>query len=313
MKYTDIQEKDFPNIFVSNLLDTNRGYNYYVEWTNVSGYEKYNIEFHAMDAMIRCKDIHTTFVKLVKRIPTVIETFPILFGLAKEDRKKVMNGKGLLKIIGSEIDSDDFQQYNFNMHDNRESLDDEQIEEYYKFFVQMGLKDLYETKIEKSTLDYVIGVLVGMDSNGRKNRGGEAFELACEPIIDAICEKYDLKMIKQKKFEVLRKEGYTISDDIAKRKADFIILGNKKSLNIEVNFYNGAGSKPEEIIDSYITRQSDLQRDNIGFILITDGACWNKEDKAQLRKGFKHLDYLLNFKFAKQGLLEDAIKSIFDL
>ena len=120
-------------------------------------------------------------------------------------------------------------------------------------------------------------------------------------------------MIKQKEFEVLRKEGYTISDDIAKRKADFIILGNKKSLNIEVNFYNGAGSKPEEIIDSYITRQSDLQRDNIGFILITDGACWNKEDKAQLRKGFNHLDYLLNFKLAKQGLLEDAIKSIFDL
>lgn len=54
---------------------------------------------------------------------------------------------------------------------------------YYDFFVKMGLKNLYQNIIEKSTLDYIAGVLVGMDSNGRKNRGGEAFELACQPYL----------------------------------------------------------------------------------------------------------------------------------
>lgn len=312
MKYVDIKE-DIVKVFVENLLDTNRGYNYYVDWSNVAGYDKYTIEFHAMDAMIKCDDIHAMFTRVVKKIPTVIETIPILFGLAKAERECVINGKSLLKIIGSQIDSDDFQEYNFNIHERESKLTDEEIEKYYEFFAQMGLKNLYENHIEKSTMDYVIGVLVGMDSNGRKNRGGEAFELACEPIIEQICGKYGLEMITQKKFGFLKKKGYTISQNIANRKADFIILGNGKCLNIEVNFYNGAGSKPEEIIDSYITRQKELYEDNIDFILITDGACWNDADKSQLKKGFNYLKYLLNFKLSKEGALEEAIRQVFEI
>lgn len=46
--------------------------------------------------------------------------------------------------------------------------DEKSIETYYDFFVQMGLKQLYQNIIEKSTFDYIVGVLVGMDSNGRK-------------------------------------------------------------------------------------------------------------------------------------------------
>lgn len=32
----------------------------------------------------------------------------------------------------------------------------------------MGLKDLFENLLEKSVIDYVIGVLVDLDSNERK-------------------------------------------------------------------------------------------------------------------------------------------------
>ena len=81
-------------------------------------------------------------------------------------------------------------------------------------------------------------------------------------------------------------------------------------MNIEVNFYSGTGSKPEEIIDSYINRQVDLRKNNIDFALITDGNCWRGTTN-QLQKGFRHLNYLINYKMLKNGVLEEIIHNIF--
>lgn len=85
-------------------------------------------------------------------------------------------------------------------------------------------------------------------------------------------------------------------------------------MNIEANFFSGSGSKPEEIIDSYINRQGDLKNNNIEFALVTDGKkCWGNEEKPQLLKGYRHLNYLLNFNMCKTGMLEEIIRKIFNL
>lgn len=305
--------EELANDFESNLLDTNRGYNYYIDWSNIDGYQKYEIEIHAMDTLIGKddKDIFAAFKKLIIKLPTIIEVFPYLFALAKAEANKVRKNS-VLKIVGSDIDSDDFQTYSFNASKLPPILTDEIITKYFRFFEQMGLKNLYQNLIEKSTQDYIVGVLVGNDSNGRKNRGGSAFELACQPVIEAVCKKYDIELITQKKFETLKEFDFDISDDIANRKADFILLNSKtkKCMNIEVNFFNGGGSKPEEIIDSYINRQTDLGLNKIGFALITDGNCWRGTTN-QLYKGFRHLEHLMNFKLAKSGMLEEIIAKEF--
>lgn len=295
-------------LFEEHLLETNRGFNFYVDWSNVIGLDGYTIELHALDALIgRKEDFNSMFNALLKRIPSVVKTFPFLFALAKAERENVTNGLGSLQVVGTEIDSEDLQQYNFRAV---EMLTEEQIKCYLNFFEQMGLKNLFQNLLERSTLDYVIGVLVGLDSNGRKNRGGKAFELACEPIIRDVCEKYGIEVITQKQFKTLQSKGFTIDEDMANRKADFILLKGSKCINIEVNFYSGAGSKPEEIIDSYINRQADLQRNNIEFALITDGNCWHGTTN-QLQKGFRHLKFLMNYKMLKNGILEEVIRNIF--
>ena len=81
-------------------------------------------------------------------------------------------------------------------------------------------------------------------------------------------------------------------------------------MNIEVNFYKDSGSKPEEIIDSYINRQSDLMKNNILFALVTDGNCWRGTTN-QLRKGFNHISYLMNYKMVKDGAMEEIIEKEF--
>lgn len=312
--FTDKKPEELTKIFVNNLLITNRGFNYYVDWNNVEGYEQYLVEIHALDVLIGCKEdgeFKGRFENLLTKLPKTILLFPFLFGLAKVERKKLNRGTSKLTIIQEEIDGEDFLTYSFPS--NISSLTQEQIDVYYNFFVRMGLKELYQNLIEKSTLDYITGVLVGMDSNGRKNRGGLAFELACQPIFEKECKKHNLKLLTQTKFQKLQNYGFNISQDIANRKADFIVVDvkNKKAINFEVNFYNGTGSKPEEIIDSYINRQNDLYSAGISFSLVTDGKeCWNSATN-QLYKGFRHLKYLQNYYMLKHGMLDEILTIVF--
>ncbi|MCQ2127856.1 MAG: type II restriction endonuclease [Bacteroidaceae bacterium] len=313
--FLDKNPEQLSEVFISNLLPTNRGFNYYVDWSNIAGYKDLMVEIHAIDVLIGItneESFRERFNKLLQRLPTTISLFPLLFGLAKAERKSLKNSKNTLLIIQDEIDSNDHLEYAFALQSN--TLTKEQIDYYYDFFVNIGLKELYQNIIEKSTLDYVIGVLVGLDSNGRKNRGGMAFELACQPIFEKVCRKYGLSLLIQKKFKILRTKGFEISKDIENRKADFIVFNEhqRKAINFEVNFYNGTGSKPEEIIDSYINRQSDLIKLGLEFSLVTDGRCWQKASN-QLNKGFRHLHYLENFYMFKHGMLEEIVKKVFNI
>ena len=314
MQYLSVNPKERVKLFTDNVLYTNRGFNYYVDWTNIDGYQEFQVEIHALDVLIRCNDevFYKKFSDLIIKLPTVILLFPYLFGLAKSEREKLYKGRENLILIQEELEKNDYLEFKFSKTAIKELKEDD-IKTYYDFFVQMGLKLLYQNIIEKSTLDYIAGVLVGMDSNGRKNRGGKVFELACQPLFEKICKEHKLQLITQKQFKNLVEFGFDISQDIADRKADFIILDadQKKAVNFEVNFYNGTGSKPEEIIDSYINRQNDLLANGINFALVTDGRCWESATN-QLEKGFRHLDYLLNFYMLKHGMLEEIVLKIFN-
>ena len=309
--YLNLSSEALLQIFTDNILVTNRGFNYYVDWNNVDGYDEFLVEIHAMDSLIGCPDdkFKEAFAALVTKLPSVILLFPFLFGLAKDERNKLYKGQRELAIVQDELDNDDLLTYSFT---RGRVLTDKDVDKYYDFFVNIGLKHLYQNIIEKSTLDYINGVLVGMDSNGRKNRGGKAFELACQPLFEKICNERGLILLVQKQFMKLREYGFEISDDVANRKADFIILdpANMKAMNFEVNFYNDAGSKPEEIIDSYINRQLDLKDNGIDFALVTDGSCWAGATN-QLAKGFRHLNFLMNFHMLKHGMLGEIVDKLF--
>lgn len=315
MNFLNYSFSDLFSLFLENLIPTNRGFNYFVNWKNIKGYEEYLPEIHALDVLIGCDDclFRSRFDNLLSKFPSVLQLFPFLFGLSKKERKDLYGGKSDLCLIRGTFGGVDYLNYSFSSY--KTTLSKKEINAYYDFFEQMGLKELYQSIIKKSTLDYIIGVLVGMDSNGRKNRGGSVFELACQPFIEDVAKKNKVELLVQKKFNVLRKFGFSISDDIASRRADFILVDRKKkqAINIEVNFYNSTGSKPEEIIDSYITRQSKLKENGLCFALVTDGECWKKA-RNQLLEGFRKINFLLNFYMLKHGMIEEILhSSLFDI
>jgi hypothetical protein len=308
----DIDEKK--EIFTKNLVATNRGFNFYVDWENTQAYKNFEIELNALNILINVDDneFELKFYELLRKLPSVIKTFPLLFALSKKERENIWKGKDILHILeDADLDKNALE-YDFSIETKLSDID---IEKYFYFFKKIGLKNLFQNLLEKNVIDYIIGVLVGLDSNGRKNRGGKAFELACEPIIKQICQKYDIELLTQKQFKILNeKYKMTIGDNIANRKADFILIKNGKAINIEANFYFDSGSKPEEIIDSYTNRQYELKQNNIDFIYLTDGIkCWGNIDKNQLSKGFKSIKYIINFYMLKKFYFESIIKKIFEI
>ena len=114
--YKDMSIEELSEKFVNNLVATNRGFNFYVNWDNVLDYKQFEIELNAMNVLIRCNTIHDKFVELVKKVPTVVATFPLLFALSKDERKCVWKGKNELKVVNEDLDEDDFYSYNFDIN-----------------------------------------------------------------------------------------------------------------------------------------------------------------------------------------------------
>ena len=56
-------------LFEEHLLETNRGFNFYIDWDNVAGLVRYAIELHALDSLIgRKEDFDDVFFALLPRL-----------------------------------------------------------------------------------------------------------------------------------------------------------------------------------------------------------------------------------------------------
>lgn len=285
--------------FHETIIDTNRSYNFFVNWEKVEQHvDKYKIELSILDALIGSRNFNKDLENIFKKYPEVLPVIPIL--IAVRDAR--------LKVIRDFSDADtDIMEYNFT----ERKLSELEIKVLIEFFEKTGLKNFFENLSTKSIRDYVTGVEVGMDTHARKNRSGDSMELVIKPFIEKINLKHDNRYIIlfQKNFNYLQKNfGIKVSASIRNRKADFILINADKDrvVNIEVNFYSGTGSKPQEIVDSYINRQEELKENGFEFIWITDGYGW-KGQKNQIEKGFRKVNYLLNLHFVRKGLLEDIL------
>ncbi len=201
------------------------------------------------------------------------------------------------------INNANYTNYKFN-YKRGDLVKEADINKFIGLFHKLKLFELFKTI--KHTKDYVLGVEVGLDTNARKNRSGTSMEDLLLPVITDLSKELNFEIIPQKKF---KKMTINTPVELKNRKADFILIKNNKLVNIEVNFYNGAGSKPEEIVDSYINRYNELNNSKCFFIWITDGFGYKTSN--QIEKAFNKIPYVLNIHFVKKGLLKQALTEIF--
>jgi len=286
--------------FQKTLVATNRSFLFYVNWKKVKkNVDAIKTELSLLDSLINSKYLKQDFNKLLLKYPEVVKILPIILAIREIS----------FDIIESfDVKTTDVVAYSFNRK-HGEKLTKEEIESYWNLVDKSGAKELFITI--KNFKDYILGVEVGMDTNARKNRSGNAMELILAPLMEQTKTDLGLKLFIQKQFGTVEKEiGISFPDLIKNKKFDFLFSKNGKVLNVEVNYFFEGGSK-QEIINSYIDRQGKLKSVGAEFMLITDGQAWNRNINNELDSGFNSLDFILNLSFVRRGFLDEILKTYF--
>lgn len=290
-----ISKDNLFNHFIENLRSSIKTWDYFVNWTKVNTNLKHvEVELNIMNSLIGKDNFESEFKSLIKKYPSIIKTLPVL--LAVRDNT--------LEIL-KDYKKGDLSYLKFDFKE-KESLSDEEIERCIVFINKSGLKDLFLNKKIKNFVDYVLGVEVGLDSNGRKNRGGKLMEELVETFVENTVEKNDtLEYIPQATPKKIKEKwNFDLDFEKSARSFDFAIYNKilKKIFLIETNFYNDGGSKLKSVCGEFKTLFNELQKQNIELIWITDGKGWGST-KRPLEETFNNNNYVFNLDLLEKGAL----------
>lgn len=279
---------------ISSLKPSNTLWSYFVNWEKVfENTKKIELSLNILNYLIGKDDFDNEFRFLLKENPSVAQVIP---ALVVRDGSNTQRFKILVDYQNKKLVYDD---YDFS----KTNLTNADIEKYLTFVKETGLKRLITERKIKNLVDYMIGVETGLDSNGRKNRGGQAMEDIVEVFIADFCERKGFKYLKEANADKIKSEfGYTVSVDKSSRRYDFAIDNGKELVIIETNFYGGGGSKLKSTAGEY-RNLYDVLKGKYKFIWITDGYGW-KTTARPLRETFNHNDYLFNLSMLEKGILD---------
>lgn len=272
--------------WLGNFRPSICNYTYYVNFEKVyENVDDIRIELNIMNSLIGSKDIEADFRSLVSRYPEVLRCIPTL--LAVRDNQ----------IFA--MDEDGAFTYDFKNLSN--SVDD-----YVVFMRKTGLFDLLSDHLINNLIDYVTGVETGLDSNGRKNRGGHLMEDVVEDFIKETGVEYYKEMYLA---EIESKWGLDLSalsnDGKARKRFDFVAKTPTAVYAFETNFYASSGSKLNETARSYkLLAQESKDISGFTFVWVTDGLGW-KSAKNNLRETFDETEYLYSIVELEDGALSD--------
>lgn len=281
-------KRDFDE-WLAGFRETIADYKYYVDFGKVyNNVGSIRIELNILNSLIGCKDIETEFERIVTKYPEVLKCIPILLA-KRESEIKAMDADGEFC-------------YNFRKLSYP-------LEQYKVFMRKTGLFDLMESHIIHNLIDYVTGVETGLDSNGRKNRGGHLMESLVESyLVKAGLVKGETYFKEMYIHEIEDKWNVDLSsisnNGQAEKRFDFVVKGADKIYGIETNFYSSQGSKLNETARSYKTitlETKDLPY--FEFVWFTDGKGWNTA-KRNLKETFDVLENLFNIKDLESGVVE---------
>lgn len=304
MKYLDTYSKlglaDEDAVFdylLSNIKPSNTLWGYFVNWDKVFRHTgAIEVELNILNYLIGKEDFDTEFINLVRKHPEVVKAIPTLLVRDGANKKKFDI------LISFEDGKLLYQQFDFT----KNSYTDEEIHEFLEFMEKTGLKTLLQDRKIKNLVDYMVGVEAGLDSNGRKNRGGTAMEQISEAYIKRICELHGYEYLAQANAKAIKaKFGIDVPVDKTSRIYDFVVNTPNGLTIVEVNYYGGGGSKLKATAFEYKGLQ-DVLAGTFKFVWITDGAGWPSTARP-LRETFNHNDYLINLDMLENGALEEIL------
>lgn len=286
------QIRDF-NEWLSTMTDSIADWTYYVDFPKVyKNVNEIKIPLNIINSLLGSKNIRSEFLELLDKYPEILKAIPIIVA-------KRLNDTILVKDVEKDFHFK-FKKPNYSP------------EEYADFMEKSGVFDLLSNHLVANLFDYVTGVEVGMDTNGRKNRTGHTME----NIVQSYLEQEGFVMGVNLFKEIYQNEVEQLFDvDLSaitnegntSKRFDFVIKRDSTVYLIETNFYSGGGSKLNETARSYkmITEEAKTIP-NVEFVWFTDGQGWFQAKK-NLRETFEVLPYLYNINDLKNGILKELL------
>lgn len=280
------------NTWLSGFRDSISDYAYYVNFEKVyRNVDAIKIELNILNSLIGSKDIEKDFEVLLKKYPETLKCIPVLLAVRANE------------IYA--IDGDGEYTYNFK----KPNLS---IEQYKVFMRKTGLFDLISNHVVNNLVDYATGVETGLDSNGRKNRGGHLMENLVESFIKKAGFVKDKSYFKEMYIqEITEKWGVDLSaisnQGKMEKRFDFVIKTENMIYGIETNFYASGGSKLNETARSYKQIAQEAESiDGFTFVWFTDGKGWNNA-KHNLEETFDVLPYIYSIDDLENGIIKRII------
>ena len=282
-------KRDF-HTWLSNFRYGIADFGYYIDFNKVyNNVESIKIELNILNSLIGSKNIETDFENLIKKYPETLKCIPILLAVREYEIFAGENG--------------DVKLYTFNKQINT-------IEDYKLFMRKTGLFELLSNHIINNLYDYVTGVETGLDSNGRKNRGGHQMEDLVESYIQKAGFNRNVNYFKEMYVsEVSRKWNIDLSavsnQGKMEKRWDFVIKTDNCIYLIETNFYGSGGSKLNETARSYKTIATEMKNvKGAKFVWFTDGAGW-KSAARNLEETFDILDDIYSINDMQNGIMKN--------
>lgn len=271
--------------FLSQLSETNATLDYFTDFKKIKGnVNKISIKLNQLNYLIGKENLGQAVQELFDENPKVFEVLDILIAVRKNKKAKAFNSNGDIVLLDTYF------------HTSKSIL--EYIEE-------TGLGDIFRNKNITNLVDYVFGIEVGLDTNARKNRGGENMSKAVSLFFDKAEIHY-----KKEVSNTVFPEIISLGADV--KRFDFVIKTKKKTYLIETNYYNGGGSKLNETARSYSDVAPKInQYRNYEFVWITDGQGWLSA-KNKLEEAYNIIPSMFNLttlqtfidKVKKEGIIE---------
>ncbi len=286
--------RDFDG-WLSKFRPSISSYNYYIDFEKVhKNVDAVKIELNILNSLIGSKDIKNDFVNLIKKYPDVLKAIPIL--LAKRENEIYCQ--------------DENGGYLYQFHSALLNKEEDEIYEQYAYFMEKtGLFDLLENHIVHNLVDYATGVETGLDSNGRKNRGGHLMEDLVEKYILEAGFKKGVNYFKEMYLAEIEKTwnidlSALSNQGKAAKRFDFVIKTEQMIYAIETNFYASGGSKLNETARSYkmLSQEADTI-EGFTFVWFTDGTGW-KSARGNLRETFEVMDTIYSIDDMEHGVMQ---------
>lgn len=281
-------KRDF-NEWLGKFRDSIANYEYYIDFAKVHrNVDSIKVELNILNALIGSKDIENEFMQIVSKYPETLKCIPLLLAVRANE---------IYAIDGDGEFSYNFKKMNYSP------------EQYTVFMRKTGLFDLMEKHIIHSLVDYTTGVETGLDSNGRKNRGGHLMEDLVESfIVKAGYIKGQNYFKEMYIHEITEKWGIDLSaisnQGKAEKRFDFVIKTENMIYGIETNFYASGGSKLNETARSYkqIAQEVDTI-DGFTFVWFTDGKGWQSA-RRNLEETFDVLDTVYSIDDLERSIIK---------